>query len=430
MNKNRNHTRSKSILLSILALLLGLVLLTACGSRQNTTHTSSINQTSVQKSKPSQEDFEPERASNEPEKPLDAPGKASNELEKPSNAPDKPASAPEISLTMLDVKQGLSILVESAGEYAIYDGGGRERSSYVVAYLKQHNIDHLKYMFVSHYDEDHIAGLVGVLKTVPTDLIIWPAYENDTAIYTSLVNAVKDQQVAAHYPVQGETYELGSSSIDVLSAGETPSASDNNRSVVVKLTCGDFSCLITGDAEAEEEALLIQENQPLASNLYIVGHHGSASSSTPEFVDAIHPEVAWISCGLENSYGHPTTQTLNTLQKNGIRIFRTDMQGEVTCQSNGVEYWFDQEYCDDWTAGDSSGSQEVLSINESENTEIDRSVVGNQDITYVVNTNTKRFHNPSCNSVQSMKEKNTLYSDQTRDELIAEGFKPCGNCHP
>lgn len=428
MNKNRNHTRGKSILLSVITLLLGLILLTACGSKQNTMPASSINQTAEQKSKPSQEDFEPERASNEPEKPSNAP-------EKPSNAPEKPDTDPEISLTMLDVKQGLSILVESAGEYAIYDGGGRETSSYVVAYLKQHNIDHLKYMFVSHYDEDHIAGLVGVLKTVPTDLIIWPAYETDTAIYTSLVNAVEDQQVAAHYPVQGETYELGSSSIDVLSAGETPSASDNNRSVVVKLTCGDFSCLITGDAEAEEEALLLQENQPLASNLYIVGHHGSASSSTPEFIDAVNPEVAWISCGLENSYGHPTTQTLNTLQQHGIRIFRTDKQGEVTCQSNGEEIRFDQEYCEDWTAGDSGGPQEVFSIGNNEitdnngPTEISRTVVS-QDLTYVVNTNTKRFHDPSCNSVQTMKEKNTMYSDQTRDELIADGFKPCGNCHP
>lgn len=430
MNKNRKHTRSKSILLSVIALLLGLILLTACGSKQNTTPVSSINQTAEQKSKPSQEDYESEKPTNEPEKPLDAPGKASNELEKPSNAPEKPASAPEISLTMLDVKQGLSILVESAGEYAIYDGGGRETSSYVVAYLKQHNIDHLKYMFVSHYDEDHIAGLVGVLKTVPTDLVIWPAYETDTAIYTSLVNAVKDQQVAAHYPVQGETYELGSSSIDVLSAGETPSASDNNRSVVVKLTCGDFSCLITGDAEAEEEASLIQENQPLASNLYIVGHHGSASSSTPEFVNAIHPEAAWISCGIENSYGHPATQTLDTLQQQGIQLFRTDRQGEVTCQSDGETFWFDQEYCDDWTAGDSSGLLEVSATNNNETTVIERIVVANQDFTYVVNTNTKRFHDPSCNSVQSMKEKNTMYSDQTRDELIAEGFKPCGNCHP
>lgn len=113
------------------------------------------------------------------------------------------------SLTMLDVGQGLSVLVQADGEYLLYDGGGRGASSYVVAYLQQHGVTELEWLVASHYDEDHVSGLVGVLHTTPVKKALMPDYTTDTQIYQSLQNALAEKAVTVTYPAQGDTFSLG-----------------------------------------------------------------------------------------------------------------------------------------------------------------------------------------------------------------------------
>ena len=100
-----------------------------------------------------------------------------------------------LQLTMLDVGQGLCLLVQSGGETMIYDGGGRKSSSYVVSYLKSHEVETVKYLIASHYDEDHISGLVGVLNAFQVETAILPDYEADTAIYSSLLSAAQKAKI-------------------------------------------------------------------------------------------------------------------------------------------------------------------------------------------------------------------------------------------
>lgn len=113
------------------------------------------------------------------------------------------------SLTMLDVGQGLSVLVQADGEYLLYDGGGRGASSYVVAYLQQHGVTELEWLVASHYDEDHVSGLVGVLHTTPVKKALMPDYTTDTQIYQSMQNALAEKAVTVTYPAQGDTFSLG-----------------------------------------------------------------------------------------------------------------------------------------------------------------------------------------------------------------------------
>ena len=320
--------------------------------------------------------------------------------------PSGDADAP-FKVTMLDVGQGLSVLIESDGEYMRYDGGGRGYSSYVVSYLKKHNIDELDYMFTSHYDEDHIAGLVGVLNTCEVDTVVTPDYTADSAIYRSFRDMLNNNGADEEHPLKGDSYTLGSAGIEVLSPDDYAGSDENDASIVIKVTYGNFSCIITGDAEENAESEMVSSGADLDADLYVVGHHGSASSSSESFVRAVSPKYAFISVGENNRYGHPAKQTIDLLSSLGIKIFRTDMQGEVTAYSDGDTCWVDAE------------PAEGVDLQEED-----------YDGTYVINKNSGKFHYPDCGSVDDMSEENKVYSNESRDKLMKEGYSPCGNCRP
>lgn len=322
------------------------------------------------------------------------------------------------SLTMLDVGQGLSILVQADGEYLLYDGGGRGTSSYVVAYLQQHGVTELEWLIASHYDEDHISGLVGVLHTTPVEQALMPDYITDTQIYQSLQNVLGEKRVPVIYPAQGDTFSLGGAEIQVVGPQNYAYDSDNDKSLCLRICYGDFQCLLTGDAEQDAEQDMVASGQDLTCDLYVVGHHGSSSSTSEELLEAAAPAYAFLSVGEDNPYGHPTAQTLNALQQYGVTLFRTDQQGEVTVYSDGQQCWFSTEPCQDWNTGSQSIPEEPLATTVP------------QTAQYVLNTHTKKFHFPDCSSVDQMSEKNKAFTDASRDELIARGYTACGRCNP
>ena len=264
---------------------------------------------------------------------------------------DSPQPETAFSLTMLDVGQGLSLLMQSGSKYMIYDGGGRSASSYVVAYLKAHNVDTLDYMIASHYDEDHIAGLVGVLNTTRVQTAYTPDYTADTTIYNSFRTKLSENGSAEKHPTVGETFSFGASTVQFISPANYAYKNENSFSLAVRITCGTFSCIVTGDAEKDAEADMVSNGYAVDSDLLVVGHHGSASSSSEGFIRAVAPEYAFISVGAGNSYKHPAAQTLGTLRANHVNIFRSDESGEVTCYTDGTTYWFSCEPSTDWAEG-------------------------------------------------------------------------------
>lgn len=322
------------------------------------------------------------------------------------------------SLTMLDVGQGLSVLVQADGKYLLYDGGGRGTSSYVVAYLQQHDVTKLEWLAASHYDEDHISGLVGVLHTTPVEQALMPDYTTDTQIYQSLQTVLGEKNVPVIYPAQGDTFSLDEAEIQVVGPQNYDYDSDNDESLCLRICYGDFQCLLTGDAEQDAEQDMVASGQDLTCDLYVVGHHGSSSSTSEKLLDAASPAYAFLSVGEDNPYGHPTEQTLNALQQHGIALYRTDQQGEVTVYSDGQQCWFGTEPCQDWSAGNQSIPEEPLSTTVP------------QTAQYVLNTHSKKFHFPDCPSVDQMSEKNKEFTDASRDELIARGYTACGRCNP
>jgi beta-lactamase superfamily II metal-dependent hydrolase len=257
----------------------------------------------------------------------------------------------EMTVHILDVGQGSACLVESEGHYMLFDGGPGDYSSYVVAYLRDQGVKQLDYVIASHYDADHISGLVGVLNVYPVETMLCPDYETDTKIYASLMSKQEANGCAVVHPETGDTYTLGDANFTVVAPVKDDYEEVNNRSIGIRLVHGGNSFLMLGDAEKESEADLCASGQTICSDVYLVSHHGSSSSTTAELLAKVQPSVAVISVGVDNAYGHPTEQTMQRLKKAGVALYRTDRQGTITVTSDGETLQWDQDACMDFSSG-------------------------------------------------------------------------------
>lgn len=252
------------------------------------------------------------------------------------------AGTENFEIHFLDVGEGLSVLVRADTHAMLYDGGDREASSFVVAYLKKMGIHTLDYVVVSHYDADHINGLIGALKVFEVKHVIGPDYIHDSGTYRSFVDAVQEQGLRVEHPSPGDQYDLGEAGFTVLAPGEI-SDDSNNNSVALRVVNKDNSFLLMGDAEKQSEEAVCASPLKLESDVLCPGHHGSASSTSEEFLREVTPKFAVISCGAGNEYGHPHEETLERLARYGVTVYRTDESGTIIGYSDGEEIWWEME---------------------------------------------------------------------------------------
>lgn len=199
-----------------------------------------------------------------------------------------------IAVHFLDVGQGLSILVQSQGQNLLYDGGDRGHSSFVVSYLQKQNISIIDYMISSHYDEDHVAGLVGCLDSFSVKNVIGADYVQDTKIYQSFENSVASQGLTVQHPEPGTDFTFGGGKFTVLSP-QSISSNDNDNSVAIRLENGNNHFLFTGDAESAGEEAICNLGLDLSCDVIVPGHHGSATATTWDLLQQTVPEYAVIS---------------------------------------------------------------------------------------------------------------------------------------
>lgn len=342
---------------------------------------------------------------------------------------------------VLDVGQGQAVLLEYDGHAMMIDGGGRESSSYVVSYVKQLGIEALDCVAVSHYEEDHMSGIIGALSAFSCDRLLLPSYSGSGELYQSLAVAALSNGCVILHPQPGNEFMLGEADVKVIGPQRTDYSSDNDKSLCFKICFGGVAFMVCGDAQQESEIDLVNSGVDLQANVYVADHHGSSTSSMDAFLDAVSPQYAIISCGRDNGYGHPSMETLQRLQNHGISMYRTDQQGTIVVHTDGSDIWFDQDPSDDWTSGsniipfgdtnENAEDDAVITRQalENDNTSGSQTDTG-QEYQYVCNTNTKKFHSLGCDSVTQMKEENRLFTNLSRDELLAEGYEPCGNCRP
>jgi len=329
----------------------------------------------------------------------------------------------------LDVGQADAALVLCDDEAMLIDGGNAEDSSLIYSYLKAYDIDHLEYMICTHPHEDHVGGLSGALNYATVDTVYCSMDSYDSKTFDSFERYVEKQGKEIEIPSAGDTFTLGSSMVSIL--GPMGYYSDpNNMSIVLRIQYGNTSFLFAGDAEIDSEQDILNSGANLKSTLLKVGHHGSDTSTSYRWLREIAPEHAIISVGKNNSYGHPTEQTLSRLEDADVTLFRTDMQGHIICTSDGETLSFSVNRN---ANADTYYMEPPATVPTEHQTEaITSSALGSETnkTSYVLNTNTKKFHYPSCSSVKQMADKNRKDVTATRDEVIAMGYVSCKRCNP
>lgn len=252
------------------------------------------------------------------------------------------ADSPTMSVTFLDVGQGDCAWIRTVDSLDILiDGGPQAAGPRVRDYLTGRGVTDIEYMILTHPHADHVGGLVAVLQTLPTGGIWHNGEHAPTTIYQSFLDAVAAAAVPTVLVEAGDTQMLGCcTSVSIANPPQPLEMDTNNNSVVLRITYGEIDFLFTGDAEAEAESrMLAWYSDLLDVEVLKVGHHGSDTSSTAPFLAMVSPEVAVISVGEGNRYGHPAQDTLDRLAAAGARIYRTDLHGDVEIRATASRYW-------------------------------------------------------------------------------------------
>ncbi len=245
-----------------------------------------------------------------------------------------------LSVHFLDVGQADSILIQQGSSAMLIDGGNNEDINVVLDYLEEKDISKLNYVVGTHPHEDHIGGLDGVINKLTVDAVIMPKVSHNTKTYEDVLSAIKSQGLKITTPRLGQQYNLGDAKFTILSPSKDKYEELNDYSIAIRLDYGDQSFLFLGDCERVNEEEMLQSGLPLSSDVVKLGHHGSSSSTTEEFIAAVKPKYAVISVGKDNDYNHPHKEVIKRLNQHGIEILRTDESGTIVFSTNGESLSF------------------------------------------------------------------------------------------
>jgi beta-lactamase superfamily II metal-dependent hydrolase len=268
---------------------------------------------------------------------------------RPQQVPAPFATQGRLQIYALDVGQGDSeLIVTPEGKSVLIDAGLPQAGDEVVAALRKRNIQSLDLAVATHPHSDHIGGMRRVIENFEIKNFLDSGQNYASKEYERMLRAINEKHIKFITAKKGMKFDLDSGvRLEVLNPEGNgqwitkvrPGGSvENANSVVLRLSYGNFSMLFTGDAETETEDVMMDSGAPLRSQVLKVGHHGSRYATSARFLKAVSPEAAVISVGANNRYGHPAPETLDRLQKAGVKIYRTDLNGEITIISDGNKF--------------------------------------------------------------------------------------------
>lgn len=317
----------------------------------------------------------------------------------------------------IDVEQGDSIFIELPnGETMLIDAAESYKAATIIGYIQSLNYTDIDYVVATHPHEDHIGGMAEVLNNFNIGKMYMPGQAHTTKTFENLLNTIESKNIDLYRAKAGETItESGNLKIDILAPLQEIYSNLNNCSAVVKITYGKTVFLFTGDAEKQIETQLLSSG--IQADVLKVGHHGAGSSSDTSFIRAVSPSVAVISCGKNNSYGHPHSDTLAILNEVGANVYRTDEVGTVvvTADSN-------KKISVDKKASSIQENAPPENITSTES-ETNTAASDNQTaVVYRTKSGTK-YHSDGCSYLKSKIQ-------TTVEEAKAMGLTPCSRCNP
>ena len=243
----------------------------------------------------------------------------------------------DMAVHFLDVGQGdCSLIVMPNGKTVLIDASTNDEGENILEYLSLYDIDRIDFFVLTHPHADHIGGAKDIVEGIKVGKIVMPDVTTDTSVFENLLNAIDKKHIPVHIAEVGEIISLGNANLKVL-APVKKTDDLNNMSIVLRLDYGNTSFIFTGDAEEPSESDMLDRfgKNEFKADVIKIGHHGASTSSSEEFLKAVSPEYAVISCGKENSYGHPHSETVSKLNDLGITYYRTDKVGNVVFSSDG-----------------------------------------------------------------------------------------------
>lgn len=243
------------------------------------------------------------------------------------------------SLHVLDVGKADAMIVRCGNAVAVIDGGTIDTGNKLAAYLYQMDASEIDFVINTHPDNDHLQGLTRVAEQFAVDKLMIPVLPAelvpDTDEYRAVMEAYTQRSIPVVQVKAGETLWLDQAKIEVLAPAQIHKTI-NNYSLVLKVTYGQSSFLLMGDAEREEEAELLEAGVDLRADVLKVGHHGSNTSTTQVFLNAVQPSMAVISVGYDRNQ-LPKAQVLKRLEQSNVKVYCTDLNGSVVFTSDGIQ---------------------------------------------------------------------------------------------
>ena len=245
----------------------------------------------------------------------------------------------DLKVHFIDVGQGDAILLDAPDGTVLVDAG--EPNGLAAGFLAERDIDHLDLVVATHAHFDHIGGFLEILPEVGAEQVWYNGQSHTTQAFEDFTDILLELDAAYHEPARGETETFGRLRIEVLHPTGSAAEYDghlHDKSIVLRAVYGDVAIMLTGDAEAPVERDLVQAGLDLQSDVLKLGHHGSRTSTTPEFVSAVAPALAVYQAGVDNRYGHPHEEPLQVLADAAVDVIGTDTHGMVKVITDGQDF--------------------------------------------------------------------------------------------
>lgn len=315
------------------------------------------------------------------------------------------AASNNMKVNYIDVGQSDCVLIQQGGKNLLIDAGDVGDGARIVTYLKSKKVRKLDYLIATHPHADHIGGMEDVLDSFQVGKIIMSKKTHTTQTFVNLIKKIEKKGMKITEAKPGDSYPLGKAVFTILAPnGYDYGSNINNYSVSLRMVYKKKSFMFVGDCEKDAIADIMNGTQKLKSDVMMCGHHGSANSTTKEWVKKVAPTYAVISVGAQNSYGHPASAVLEILRQLKIKCFRTDKCGSVVATTNGKKISFS-----------------CKPVQLSSNKKTGSTNVSSSGSVYITNSG-KKYHKLGCRYLKSSKIKKKL------SEAKKEGYSPCKIC--
>jgi competence protein ComEC len=334
--------------------------------------------------------------------------------------PTTPTTDGILKVSYIDVGQADSILIQQGDHAMLIDAGNNADGQTVKNYITNQGVSVLDYAICTHPHEDHIGAMDYIVNSFKIGKIYLPEAMATTQTYKDLLTAVVNKGMQFTSPVPGSSFKLGDATCTILGPINWSQDDLNTSSIVLKVVYGNNSFLFTGDAQVSNEQDMINAGYDLSADVLKVGHHGSNTSTSQAFLDAVKPSYAVISVGAGNDYGHPTEAVLNRINSNGIKLFRTDLNGTIVATSDGSNITFNVNPTNSAQVDPTPTDPTPVTPTPTPTP----TPVNPQDYTVYKTATGTKYHKAGC----SYLSKSSI--PLLKSEAVAAGLTPCSKCNP